>query len=424
MKSRYVICDIEATGLDLESEIIEIALITFQDDQVVDVYETLINPLRPVSEYITKLTSITNRELQSSPKFYEVAEAIKIRLSNAVFVSHNTEFDLGILRRKFQELGQELKLKSFCTLKVAQQEIPGLKNYNLDALCSFFNIKVKQRHRALGDAKATLELFKELLDLHFKVRPKLLFIPDHQKQISKIPLKAGLLVLKNSDNQIIHLESCFNLNQKAKELLQIKEENRALIEGTNQIEFELTGSALIAEFRKLEIRPIKLHWMITVKENVFKEKYFEIRALKKHDQGLWYFTTFKDAQKKLKSLKSELKSQSYAYREVAKSKEEIFQHNKKVELLSKHAAFPYQNILIVGEGRAMGEKSFILVRRGHVLGYGHSFNSEQELIDNPEAYLNQRFSKKIAIDLAAKRHLQVIKNLKAKTENWRAISER
>src|SRR5690554_6194193 len=97
---RYIICDIEATGLDEDKEIIEIALITFQDEKVVDVYETLINPLRPVSEFIQNLTSISARELETAPKFYEVAEAIRMRLEGAVFVSHNTEFDLGLLQKK------------------------------------------------------------------------------------------------------------------------------------------------------------------------------------------------------------------------------------------------------------------------------------------------------------------------------------
>ena len=106
---RYVICDIEATGLDSDRDMIEIALITFEDDKVVEIYETLINPLRTIPEYISNLTSITNRDLTTAPKFYEVADAIRMRLEGSVFVSHNTDFDLGILKKKYQEMGQELK---------------------------------------------------------------------------------------------------------------------------------------------------------------------------------------------------------------------------------------------------------------------------------------------------------------------------
>src|SRR6187200_2794534 len=101
---RYVICDIEATGLHEEKEIIEIALITYQDGKVTDVYETLINPLRPISSFIQDLTSISKRELEEAPKFYDVAEAIRLRLDGAVFVSHNTDFDYHLLRDNFARM--------------------------------------------------------------------------------------------------------------------------------------------------------------------------------------------------------------------------------------------------------------------------------------------------------------------------------
>jgi hypothetical protein len=134
--------------------------------------------------------------LNEAPKFYEVADAIRLRLEGSVFVSHNTEFDLGLLKKKFSEMGQELKVKNFCTLKVAQHEIPGLRNYNLDALCSFFGIKIRERHRAVGDALATLDLFRELMQLRLKTYPKILHLPHHEKILKKLPAKAGLVTFK------------------------------------------------------------------------------------------------------------------------------------------------------------------------------------------------------------------------------------
>ena len=133
--------------------------------------------MKEVSAFIQDLTSISQRQVSEAPKFYEVADAVRMRLEGNVFVSHNTDFDFGLLRKKYLEMGQDLKMKHFCTLKVAQHEIPGLRNYNLDALCSFFGIKIKQRHRALGDAKATLELFKELFQLRMKTYTKIMYLP-------------------------------------------------------------------------------------------------------------------------------------------------------------------------------------------------------------------------------------------------------
>lgn len=420
---RYVICDIEATGLDEEKDLIEIALITFQDEKVTDVYETLINPLRAVPEFIQNLTSITNRDLVNAPKFYEVADAIRMRIEGSIFVSHNTDFDLQLLMKKYHEMGQELKVKEFCTLKVAQDEIPGLKNYNLDALCSFFGIKIKERHRAIGDARATLELFRELQDLRYKIKPKVMFLPHHEKFLSKIPGKAGLLKLRDIQNKIIHLEACFNMQKTARDLLEIKRENRELLGRVEIIEGEVTGSALIAEFRKMLQRPPELKWVIDVKENKIGEKSFIMKPYRRGQKGLWYFKSYSSAKKKLKVLEKHLKQDIYIYRESEKSKEEVYKHNLKVEALSKEAKFPSDNLVIVGEGRQIGERSVILIQNGHVRGYGFTEANEEEIYAMPEIYLNQRFNKHVGADLVALNYLQVLKNLRNKTEGWRSLSE-
>ncbi|WP_408096079.1 PolC-type DNA polymerase III [Peredibacter sp. HCB2-198] len=419
---RYVICDIEATGLDEDRDLIEIALITYQDDKVVDVYDTLINPLRPIPEFISNLTMISNRDLEAAPKFYEVADAIRMRLEGAVFVSHNTEFDLGLLRKKYQEMGQELRVKNFCTLKVAQHEIPGLRNYNLDALCSFFGIKIEDRHRAVGDAKATLGLFKELLQLRLKTYTKILFLPHHEKMLKKIPTKAGLLYFKDAGGKVLRFEATFNMEKTARELLEVKADNRDLLQKVEMVEGELTGSALIAEFRKLLFHPYQPHWMIVTQELDSGEKFFKIRPYKKGLNGLWYFKEYLDAKKKLRTLENGLKDQTFAYREGGKSKEEIVRHNRKVETFSKEARFPNDNLVIVGEGRTMGEKSLILVRDNHVVGYGYTEASEDEIYAHPEQYLTRRFFQHLGADLATRKYIRVLKNLRNKTESWRSLS--
>lgn len=419
---RYVVCDIEATGLDADCDLIEIALITFEDGKVIDVYETLINPLKVIPEYITNLTTISNRDLKEAPKFYEIADAIRLRLEGAVFVSHNTEFDLGLLRKKYQEMGQELKVKNFCTLKVAQHEIPGLLNYNLDALCNFFNIKIVDRHRAIGDAKATLELFKELIQLRFKTYPKILYLPHHEMALKKIPSKAGLLYFKDQSGKVILFEASFNMEKTARELLMVKAEHRNLLIKTAIVEGEVTGSALIAEFKKLLFQPYQPHWVIYLQDQG-PEKKFKIRPYKKGVNGLWYFRDYLDAKKKLKELLHEMKDQTFAYREGGKSKEEIVKHNQKVDTLSKEARFPSDHLIILGEGRTMGEKSLIVIRNNHVLGYGHTDAKDEEIYANPEAFITRRYFQHLGADLAARKYIRILKNLRQKTEGWRSLAE-
>lgn len=420
---RYVICDIEATGLDEDKEIIEIALITWQDGKVLDVYETLINPLKNISGYIQDLTGVRARDLANAPKFYEVAEAIRLRLDGAMFVSHNTEFDLNLLKKKYEEMDNPLKMKSFCTLKVAQHEIPGLKSYSLDALCSFFRIKMTDRHRAIGDAKATLELFKELLQLRLKIYSRPLYLPHHDKISEKLPARAGLLVFKDEEGKAIRMESSFNMHKTGRELLKIDPAKRAFLQACESVDAEVTGLALIAEFKKLLHYPVKLNWMITSHQLNSGERAFHIRPFKKNFSGLWYFEDYQEAKKKLLKLKSSLKEQVYLYREGGKSKEEIVRRNQKVENLSREAKFPSENLVLLGEGRTLQERSFVLIRQGHVLGYGYTFATPEQIYETPEKFINQRFFKHLLIDLAAKRYLMELKNVRSKNEGWRSLAE-
>lgn len=420
---RYVICDIEATGLDENKEIIEIALITWQDGKILDVYETLINPLKNISDYIKDLTGVSAKELEHAPKFYEVADAIRMRLEGAMFVSHNTDFDYPLLRKKFEEMGQTLRLKSFCTLKVSHHEIPGMSSYSLDALCNFFRIKMTDRHRAIGDAKATLELFKELLKLRLKTYDKPLYLPKHQKILDNTPAKSGLLIFKNYEGQVIRMESAFNMQKAVKEILRIQPEKKAFLQECATVDIEASGIALIAEFKKLLHFPVRINWMIDLQQINTGEKIFRVRPYKKNVPGLWYFEDYQDAKRKLKDLNSRLKDQVYLYREGGKSKEEILKHNQKVDVLSKDARFPSDNLVLVGEGRKLNERSFVLVRQGHVLGFGYTEASLEEIYSGPEKFMTQRFFKHLHVDLASKRYLMELKNVRSKNEGWRSLAE-
>src|SRR5690606_30765922 len=131
----------------------------------------------------------------------------------------------------------------------------------------------------------------------------------------------------------------------------------------------VTGSALIAEFRKLLFVPYKPHWVILETEsNGLKN--FQIKPFQKNLRGLWYFQDYFDAKRKLKSLEASLKGDHFIYREGGRSKEEYLKHNTKVDQLKRDAKFPTENLVIVGEGRTAGEKSLVLVRGDHVIGYG------------------------------------------------------
>jgi hypothetical protein len=203
----------------------------------------------------------------------------------------------------------------------------------------------------------------------------------------------------------------------------VKEDNRDLLRKTEAIEGEATGSALIAEYKKLLFNPYVPHWVIELTSHDSGERRFRIKPYRKGLEGLWYFRDYLDARHKLRGLEGELRGESYAYREGGKSKEEILRHNQKAEALARQARFPAENLLILGEGRTHEERSLILVRDGHVLGYGYTEASESEVIEHPERYLNRRFFKHLGVDLTTKRYIRELKHMRQKSDSWRALAQ-
>ncbi len=417
---KYVIADIEAKGLGSDNEIIEVALITYQEGKITDVYQSLVNPMVPIPEFVTTLTQISKRKISEAPKFYEISDAIWNRLDGATLVSHNIDFDYPLLKKKFLELDRHLDVKTFCTLKISQEIIPGMKSYSLDALCSFFEIKNKERHRALGDAQAALELFKALQNIRLPKRTKLYYLPHHEKTLKNIPAKAGLLYFKNEDGKVIRLETAFNLEKKARELLEVCLDNRDLLNHCSHIDFELTGSALIAEFKKDRFYPSKFDWVISTETKQFGRKFFTIQKFRPDLKG-WAFESKALAEKKLKELVRQIPRSQFAYRDGGPSKEEVVQHNQYVDRFMKEATLPTDNLVIWGEGRVEGERSFILVRNGDVIGFGHTVCELEELISGPEKHITGRPTQKVQARNHVIHYLKILKNLRFKTDSWREL---
>ncbi len=419
---RYVICDIEATGLHEDKDLIEIALITFEEEKIVEIYETLINPEVPVSAFVRELTGISQRELDLAPKFHEVADRIRLRLEGNTFVSHNVGFDLGLLQKKYAERGEELKCRSQCTLKMSEELIPGMLNYNLDALASFFGIKIRDRHRAAGDALATLGVFRELQNLRMNTRSIPLWLPQHEKILKDVPKKAGLLEFLDSKGNVLRTEATTDLEKRSRELLEVKLHNRELLLKTSDVRYRATGSVLIAEFERLKLFPISYHWAVLLESDERGHQKFAVKPYQKEVDGIWYYPTYAEALKKSRELNGKIQDRKFIFRDGAISKEEILLSNQKAFELSRAERFPTPHLIILGEGRTLGERSFILIRNEHVVGYGFTEASEDKILSNPEAWLTRNYQRNLGVDLAARRFLRVLKNQRQKSESWRSLS--
>jgi DNA polymerase III subunit epsilon len=161
----YTILDIETTGGEFNKEgITEIAIYKFDGNQIVDEFITLINPEIPIQPFVIRLTGITTAMIKDAPKFYEVAKRILEITDNSIIVAHNTVFDYRILKTEFSRLGYNFESKSLCTVELAKVLLPDEPSFSLGKLVRSLGIPTPQRHRAAGDAMATVNLFKILLE--------------------------------------------------------------------------------------------------------------------------------------------------------------------------------------------------------------------------------------------------------------------
>ena len=160
----YAIVDIETTGgYASGSGITEIAILIHDGTAVIDRYETLVNPGRPIPFSIQALTGINDEMVADSPAFDEVADKIYQMLSGCVFIAHNVNFDYSFVKYHLQAAGYEFSAPKLCTVRLSRKIKPGLSSYSLGKLCDALGIIIENRHRAGGDADATAILFSKLL---------------------------------------------------------------------------------------------------------------------------------------------------------------------------------------------------------------------------------------------------------------------
>ena len=161
----YAILDIETTGGKYNEEgITEIAIYRFDGRKIVDQFFSLVNPERDIQSFVVNLTGINNEMLQNAPKFHEVAKRIIEITKGCTIVAHNAQFDNRILTTEFDRLGYSFDKNFLCTVELSKKLIPNLASYSLGKLMRSLGIPISDRHRAQGDAKATLMLFKILLE--------------------------------------------------------------------------------------------------------------------------------------------------------------------------------------------------------------------------------------------------------------------
>ena len=358
----YSIIDIESNGAGFRKEsIIEIAIYKYDGHEIVDQFISLINPENEITHFVQKLTKISPKMVKTAPKFHEIAKRVVEITEGTTLVGHNIDFDYRMLRQEFKRLGYEFKINTLDTIPLAKKLIPEAESYSLGKLVKSLGIPLTDQHRAGGDARATLDLFKlliikdkdsEIIQQHHEEVNAKTYLNKVRDLTQDLPSERGILYFQNSDGKIIFSDFVEDLNKFAKSVFNTKKKRwEKLQEETENIQYELTGNDILAKLmmktkglRKRENLPFGLYHK--------NDKYFADRTInQKEEKPLLKFKSFTQGLKAVSFIKSNEKF------------DDIKEFTKLINLKKR-------NEIWLSSGRTLGEKSFLLFENGKLTSYG------------------------------------------------------
>lgn len=358
----YSIIDIESNGAGFRKEsIIEIAIYKYDGHEIVDQFISLINPENEITPFVQKLTKISPKMVKTAPKFHEIAKRVVEITEGTTLVGHNIDFDYRMLRQEFKRLGYDFKINTLDTIPLAKKLIPEAESYSLGKLVKSLGIPLTDQHRAGGDARATLDLFKlliikdkdsEIIQQHHEEVNAKTYLNKVRDLTQDLPSERGILYFQNSDGKIIFSDFVEDLNKFAKSVFNTKKKRwEKLQEETENIQYELTGNDILAKLmmktkglRKRENLPFGLYHK--------NDKYFADRTInQKEEKPLLKFKSFTQGLKAVSFIKSNEKF------------DDIKEFTKLINLKKR-------NEIWLSSGRTLGEKSFLLFENGKLTSYG------------------------------------------------------
>ncbi len=256
----FAIIDVETTGGKFNEEgITEIAIHKFDGQHVIDSFVSLVNPEREIQPFVVNLTGINSKMLRNAPKFYEIAKRVIEIMEDCVLVAHNSSFDYRIIKNEFSRLGYPFEIPTLCTVELSKILLPDQESYSLGKLCRSVGIPMSDRHRANGDALATVKLFQVLLQKDTdKLIVKNTIKVGNQRDLSgkllkildTLPSLSGLFYFHRFNGDIIYIGKGKNIQKVVNQVfLKTSNQNRSLLKEMDSVTFEATGSELIANLK-------------------------------------------------------------------------------------------------------------------------------------------------------------------------------
>ncbi|MEP5341889.1 MAG: exonuclease domain-containing protein [Algibacter sp.] len=406
----YAILDIETTGGKFNEEgITEIAIYKYDGHEVVDQFISLVNPERDIQPFVVNLTGINSNMLTNAPKFYEIAKRIVEITEDCILVAHNAQFDYRILCTEFRRLGFEYERQSLCSVELSKRLIPDQPSYSLGKLVRSLGIPVTDRHRASGDALATVKLFKMLLDKDttksiiqesIRLNPKKQLEPKHLDIIASLPSVTGVYYIHKANGEIIYIGKSNNIKKRINQHFtntNVKSKKIQLHVAT--VTYDATGSELVALLKESEeIKRNNPIYNRALRRKTFSHALYSFKDENDYinlkidiaDGRKSPITTFTNRQsgksfmektveefnlcQKLTGLyKTKTSCFNYdikACNGACIEKETTEDYNQRVEQLITKNSYKNKNMVVIDKGRAIDERSAILIENGIFKGLG------------------------------------------------------
>jgi len=431
----YTVIDIETTGGSHGNRITEIAAVKTDGLRILDSYETLVNPEIFIPKSITLLTGITNAMVQRAPLFEDIADDLVAFLDNTVFVAHNVTFDYGIVKNHFEDLGYTFNKKKLCTVRLARTVLPGHASYSLGKLCTDLGIKNHSRHRAMGDAKATVELFHHIIT---QDKDDFIFLSLNQlsgeaslppnlpkEEFEKLPETAGVYYLLGEDLKILYVGKAKEIKKRiSTHFTESSRKKAELLRKIYHVSYQETGNELVALL--LESDEIKKHYPPYNKAQKHKSNDYHVCYYEGQD-GVLRVDVFlqKFAKNSIQSFSSMVMAKDHLYKLVENTKlcpkytglertketcylgsacalcsgtETMEEYNQKV-MAATQTLQNKRNVYIVGPGRTREEKSVVRLVDGDYTGFGFVAEdlsmSQEDLHDCIKPFKNNNDIKRI-----------------------------
>lgn len=399
----YAIVDVETTGNHRGADrIIEIAIIISDGKQIIEEFQSLVNPEKSINPFVEKLTGITQSMVVNAPKFGEIADKVFDMLHGKKFVAHNVQFDYSLVEGELAACGIGFNAPQIDTINFAKRIFQGLQSYSLGNLCDAIGVRHGDRHRAYGDTLATAELFHMMIErdengssltallqhgLDERCLPKNL----PKEKLLTLPTVPGIVRFYTDTNQLVSIEATKNIRKKSIDKIQQLFNDltdKSLFDQIVEIEFTPTGNELIAKVMK-ENELLKSAPLI----GKVSKKYSPSHALVLEQNGMGLNTIkprqvaeaegrphipFPSRTYANRTLEKIMTKWNFdiAYTAVISEQNEQLQQKKQAEYNLKiqnallSYTYQYPNIIIIDKGSHKDEYSVVWIEGGQYKGYG------------------------------------------------------